>query len=399
MHLLTATYIINNLSNQINKKNTANIVLSNLDSLTQNTLAYFINSNLCQNARLALSKKNIHIYILDLDRKYDDTIFKKAILLKQYIIGIYINEKELPKSDQIILVKKPLNVAELKDAIDSAHKEIFKQTQVTPPISNSIATPESKIKHKDQTHRNLYNAIDDENIEDDIHLRYKAQRYVGNNKDINPKTDDLKKIYIQPEIYFYTHLIKAIKMAKSNNSNTIIKTSLGNIIFHYQENTLNHNIDKNKLKLLQTTPLIHPVSISFAKSSNFKKEHSLNASSFVWDTSIRTSKGRLPEFTSLTNPVLMSFWPNFSQLKIFRHSIPIAAAWSRQRISLIETASLLKIPQRYVFSLYCAMNALGYAKIADSQNPESDELYQAKNRNSASSTLFNRILTHIFKRK
>jgi hypothetical protein len=373
-------------------------VLSNLDLLTENTLAYFINSNLCQNAKLALSSKNIHIYIVDLDRAYDSEIIKKAELLKQYIIGIYINKKIDNKNDRLILVKKPLNVSELKNAIDKAHNKIFKIIQ-KPPTDTTLGTKnKTKFKHKDQTHRNLYNAIDDENIEDDIHLRYKAQRYVGNNKDVNPKHDDLDKIYFKADTYLYFHLINAMIKAKAKKSNAMIKSSLGNINYNYQDNSLSHNIDKNKLKLLQTTPLISSVRIEISSSIKTQNENFTNATNFVWDACIRTSKGRLPESTSLIKPVTMSIWPNFSQLKIFRHAIPIAAVWSRQRISLIETANLLKIPQRYVFSLYTAMNALGYTEILNNQENSVQTSIQNKNEQSKPSKLFSRILSHIFKR-
>ena len=375
----------------------ANIVLSNLDVLTENTLAYFINSNLCQNAKLALSNKNIHIYIIDLDRSYDSEIIKKAELLKQYIIGIYINKKIDLKNDRLILVKKPLNVSELKNAIDFVHKKIFNTSSKAIsdiPVKNITQT---RLKHKDQTHRTLYNAIDNEHIEDDIHLRYKAQRYVGNNKNVTPEQDNLDKIYIKAETYFYYHLIKAIAKAKEKKSNALIKNSLGIIYYNYQNNSLSHNIDENKLILLQTTPLINSVSIKITPFIKPQNENSVNATKFVWNTCIRTSKGRLPETTSLIKPVAMSFWPNFAQLTIFRYAIPIAAVWSRQRISLIETANLLKIPQRYVFSLYTAMNALGYAKILKNHDDTSQNS-MINTQQKSSSKLFSRLLSHIFKR-
>jgi len=378
------------------QKNKANIVLSNLDALTENTLAYFINSNLCQNAKLALSNKNIHIYIIDLDKQYDAEILNNAEAQQQYIIGIYINEAHLPKNSRLILVKKPLNVTELKDAIDSAHSKTFKT--VEQPIVDTRPKIVTKIKHKDQAHRNLYNAIDDENAEDDGHLQYKSQRYVGNNKDINPEKDDLKHIYFKTDKYFYFHLIKAVKSAIINKTNTVIKSSLGSIAYDFHKNSLNYNIGENRLKLLQTTPLISPVSVRFNKSTSQQSEYSANATNFIWETCIKTSKGRLPESTNLTKPVVMSLWPNFSQLKVFRHAIPIAAVWSRQRISLIETADLLNIPQRYVFSLYTAMNTLDYAKIKDLNELVKNNTRTEKP-SANSSKLFGRILGHIFKRK
>jgi len=81
-------------------------------------------------------------------------------------------------------------------------------------------------------------------------------------------------------------------------------------------------------------------------------------------------------------------------LQIFRYAIQISAVWSRNKMSLIETAKQLKIPQRYVFTLYCAMRSLGYASIENHNNiPEpATTIIQTSN-----SSLFTKILSHIFK--
>ncbi len=384
----------------MNRPNIANIVLSNLDTLTENTLAYFINSNLCQNAKLALSQNNIHIYILDLDRKYDEYLIQNVELHQQHIIGIHLDSEQNPLSNRMTLVKKPLNVSELTKAIDKVHQELFKPPVLPTPNKETKTKHSAKIKHKDQTHRNLYNAIDEEKNEDDIHLRYKAQRYVGNNEDVDPQTDDLQKIYINAENYFFSSLLEALSAGQSNRSTVGIKTSLGTMIYHYKENLISHDIEKNKLKLLQTTPLINQASKFSLNSSPPFKEHVMDAISFAWDTVIQTSKGRLPENTNLIKPVILLTWPNFTKLRIFRHAIPITALWSRQRISLVETAKLLVVPQRYVFSLYGAMNALGYAKIGkfeDEVTQKSKVIKPLSQQNN--SNFFSKIMSHLFKRK
>ncbi len=384
----------------MNKKTIANIVLSNLDTLTEQTLAYYINSNLCKNAKLALSQNNIHLYILDLDRKFDENLIQNVELHQQYIIGIHLDSEKTPLSKRMTLVKKPLNVSELTKAIDKVHQKLFKPPALPTPNKDTKPKQSAKIKHKDQSHRNLYNAIDEENKEDDIHLRYKAQRYVGNTKDVNPEKDDLQKIYINAENYFFSSLIKALSLGQEKRTNIGIKTGLGTLIFHYPENVISHNIEKNKLKLLKTTPLINQASLISLNSSTAMKNHVIDATNFAWDTTIQTNKGRLPKGTNLLEPVILLVWPNFTKLRIFRHAIPITAVWSRQRISLVETAKLLDIPQRYVFSLYSAMNALAYAKIGkfeDEITPKNKTVKPLPQQNN--STLFSKIMSHLFKRK
>ena len=81
--------------------------------------------------------------------------------------------------------------------------------------------------------------------------------------------------------------------------------------------------------------------------------------SAVWQTAVWTYRGRLPAGTSLTERVYLARWPNFTRLVALPHALRIAALWVEQPMSLAATASLLGVPQRFVFAFYGAAHALG----------------------------------------
>ena len=80
---------------------------------------------------------------------------------------------------------------------------------------------------------------------------------------------------------------------------------------------------------------------------------------FLWKLAVRTAKGRIPAGTDLRAPVSLRHWPNLSRLMPIRHALRISALWTKQPVSLMETAELLDIAPKYIFSFYSAARALG----------------------------------------
>ena len=83
--------------------------------------------------------------------------------------------------------------------------------------------------------------------------------------------------------------------------------------------------------------------------------------SLFWKVALWASRGRLPEGTSLTQPIFLRRWPNFTRLQVTPYAFAIAALWAEQPRSLLDTARHLQIPQRYVFAFYSAAKSLQLA--------------------------------------
>ncbi len=367
------------------------IELTNLDNTTKNTLHYFIKSNLCKNAVLA-EDNTFDLSILDLDIKYDNQVLENLKGSKNYIIALYISECNIKTNDNIFTLKKPINVSDLVTLINKVHDSKYNTvTKAIQSHSNEKTVLKTKI---DSSHSHLYNAVAPKKIKknNEIHLRYKAQKFVGSNKDINKDDIDISKIYLTDKKYLYYYLEKMRSLAQANKSHTILKTSSKSIFYNFRKKIFLYKLEKNQLKYLQSSILVDNPNIStiddIFDSDNMVP---INENEFIWQTSIQASKGRIPINTDIHKTVKMTNWPNFTKLQVFRYNIQICALWSQYKISLYDTAKQLNIPQRYVFTLYSAMNALGYLKIE-----KTDSITQIIETKSNNSSLFSRIIAHVF---
>lgn len=86
----------------------------------------------------------------------------------------------------------------------------------------------------------------------------------------------------------------------------------------------------------------------------------------LWKISLWSSRGRVPQGTSLTAPVRLRSWPNIPRLMSVPHSMRIAALWGVQPSSLLETAQKLDVPYRFVFSFYTACQSFGLVELQKS---------------------------------
>ncbi|MBI4740180.1 MAG: hypothetical protein HY777_01180 [Betaproteobacteria bacterium] len=74
----------------------------------------------------------------------------------------------------------------------------------------------------------------------------------------------------------------------------------------------------------------------------------------LWKLGMTTAKGRLPAGTDVNKVFFLKSWPNMTRFQRSPYSLRIAALWATRGASLLETARILEIPQRYVFAFYNA---------------------------------------------
>lgn len=369
-----------------------NIELTNLDELTKKTLSYFFSSNLCQYGKLSQSQAKTNLYIVDSHRKSDNINLSNLENSAQYAIVLHIDSEKPHTNNNVFYLKKPIDTFKLKSLVEHIYKKVYKNIIVTE------VTPKENVIIDDSQHSHLFNAINVE-TQEDIHLRSRAQKYVGSNKDIDIEDIDKHKgkIFLTETKYIYYYLKKAKKMAKTNKSNVIMKTFSGDVYYDFNKNIFMHNLEVNKVKLLQSSPIITEIKYYFIDDDSHQKStyvKSIDATEFIWESAIQASKGRVTENTDITKCVNMKTWPNFSKLQIFRYAVQISAVWSRHKLSLVETAKQLSIPQRYVFTLFFAMNSLGYAHIENKTERNENNSVLDKNKNSS---VFSKMLSHIFR--
>ncbi len=113
---------------------------------------------------------------------------------------------------------------------------------------------------------------------------------------------------------------------------------------------------------------------------------------FLWKIALWTSRGRLPQGTSLTDPVKLKQWPNLTRLQPIPNGLRIATILMDQPRPLRLVAKVLKVPQRHVFAFYTAVHAIGLTMDAGNEvnAPAEQNTQKHKHHN-----LFSRILKRL----
>ena len=387
------------------KKDKINIELSHLDNTTKKTLSYFFNSNLCKFGKLTPDQNITELYVVDYFGIINTDFLNKLKNNNRYAIVLHQNGDLIEEGENLLLLQKPLDPIKLNKLIETIYQKIHTLDSSIDNKNVKVADKNIKIQIvNDSEHNHLFNAVQNkknsksvtQSDKEEIHLRFKAQKFVGSNKDVDSNDIQNTKLYLTEKKYIYYYLKKAIEMAHSNKSDIKLSTFSDDIYYDRKNDKFIHNLKPTKLKFIQTAPLSAKTKLLFINNINLidsKYRQTIDSTEFIWSSAIIASRGRVPNDLNINMSVDMKSWPNFSKLQIFRYAIQISALWSKNKLSLLQTAKLLKIPQRYVFTLFCAMNSLGYAGLV-SDNIESSHSIPAKNK---SSSLFNKILSHIFK--
>jgi len=90
--------------------------------------------------------------------------------------------------------------------------------------------------------------------------------------------------------------------------------------------------------------------------------------SFMWDLTLATAKGRLPQNIKLEDPVYLDHWPNLSRLMITNDCFRIVALLVKSPRSSLDVAAELNIELGSVLDLVSACCAIGLAGQAKRQS-------------------------------
>jgi len=231
-------------------------------------------------------------------------------------------------------------------------------------------------------------------------LTVDTRMQVGTMQDIDPNDEaQAQKVKYQPERFFQATLARALRLAKEQGRFVQITTVSGNVVvFPGGQRVQPKFPSENGCRALCSLP-IRPDDIPMSILANDYVTTELNeypvtsAEALIWQVALFSARGRIPEDTALTNLVYMKSWPNMTRLSLFPHAMRIAALWANLPYSLIDTAKVLRIQQRYVFAFYSAAHALGIVGTTSGKRSESDRA--ALLGKSTEAGLFQRILAKL----
>jgi hypothetical protein len=117
---------------------------------------------------------------------------------------------------------------------------------------------------------------------------------------------------------------------------------------------------------------------------------------FIWRMALASSRGRLPEGTSLDQRFTLRRWPNLTRLMLFPHATQISAAWVSAPLSIREILDQLSLPQRYLFAFFSAASATGLLVEAEAERSPSARNNTAGQPPAPRRGLFRRLLKTLY---
>lgn len=211
-------------------------------------------------------------------------------------------------------------------------------------------------------------------------LDFTRPRGVARNR--RPRTaGSLSDIYYRPQNHLQGHFQSAVELALEKNAPVCVEgvwrpiTIFPDIRQVFVEESDKHLrplcILPQRRKWPQWRKDVTVTVLDDAQSDLARQSASLQPiDAFTWKLALWTSRGRVPEGTSLESPVSLERWPNLTRYLMTPHALRMAALWVEQPRSLSRTIATLEISQEHVFAFYSATHAIGLVR-QDTQGADS----------------------------
>jgi hypothetical protein len=310
-------------------------------------------------------------------------------------IILSIHDKEITGT---FYLKKPMEIEKLLKVLAKVKQRVEEQ------IRNQSEAKISLTKKSLQTvphDAKLSSEIAMEEEEESIH------DFCGHHADINPHNPaEVNKIYYTPSQYLQGFLTKAFVLGEQLETGGILLDGLHIPMILLPKNNqilCNYKFQDSQLRTMTLLPLsnshLQIQKLSGSELDDYLTRQQLMGQpldNFIWRVALWTARGRVPKGTDFHKKIVLLHWPNFSRLVVTPHALKISALWIAQPCSLLETAYLLQIPQRYVFAFYSAAHALQLAyeeRRIEQQRSGSRKLPPANTKRNLFQHLLARLLT------
>ena len=331
--------------------------------------------------------------------------------LKLPTIILSLNYKDIAGT---IFVRKPIEINDLL-------KNLVKITNPTVAAPHKLVQKESNSKI-DQRKSISNNA---ELITETSFAEQNAAQLYGNNKDINLNNkEEVDKLFYDTGEYLQGYFEYACGLSQElETGGLLIEGLYCPIILIAKQNRIlrSDEFNDNQLRTMTLLPLsnitvrhnqnsgktfkihlnekhgLNIVNLNESELAQYQKQYNLipqDLDGFLWLIALWTARGRLPKGTDLNKPVKLRNWPNFTRLIETPYALKIAAFWIYNPHSLLETARILEIPQRYVFAFFNAARAIRLAS-TNSNFDTSSSTTASFAKKHAKRGLFQRILTKL----
>jgi len=308
------------------------------------------------------------------------------------------------------LVRKPIQIEELLKALRKVKRLLEEPSRSA--TKSQVSDGKTAVSHSEKAKTQLKSTSSTIQQSPKLHhveLMADSEEkeiltgFCGHSPDIDPKNpEEYQKVYYDPSKYLQGIFEKAYAICQQLDDSSVFLEGLpSQIIMSPCQNKIfcNSSLKDNKLRTMTFLPLSTERTqiqiINKAKTELYLSKHRLISQPldrFLWKIALWTARGRIPEGTDLHKVIVLLNWPNFTRLEVTPHALEIAALWMTKKHSLLDTAKVLQIPQRYVFSFYSAAYAIRLAFVDRrlNQRPSTQESPTAHDKRN----LLQRILLH-----
>lgn len=316
------------------------VALLGMDKRSKDRMMAIFNMNFKGQCKYA-EPSHSDAVILDMDNKNIEAEwhqFKSSYPDKPAIIL----SKEHLKISGALYVAKPVKLAELLEALKiSSNKEISINLKTGKSFQKTAAALENRFQQPRKKNVNV------------------------NNLDI----------FYKPENFLQGKVIEAVNESKKTNKNVLLKCWPNRwfIIFPSTDQLLQNINDKQISKLnpdyLNENIIYNTSSFSINEFCNINniaisKAKITSINKFIWNITVKTALGRIPEGTSLDTVYQLSQWPNLPGLTYIPNATKISAFWIGQSLSINNIVGKLNIPQEDVLTYFSAVRSIGLLKQA-----------------------------------
>ena len=293
--------------------------------------------------------ENAHVFIFNFDHVDGQTLWEKyhkAYPSRPAIIMALTD----PNIANTVFLKKPFRIESLLDAL----RDIKTEKHQAPEPDLNIDT----LKRPE--------ALKLPTLGDD-------QEFVGNQKDIDlSNVASLANIYYKPSDYLQEQIFYASRISNTDKVAVQVAVKLNDkwelITFLPTLQGVFTTLTDFQLRVICTAPKycsetkLHRYSLEetlILENGPRTKTSIQKTAPFLWKVALWTSRGRIPEGTSLSAPMKLKQWPNFTRLHTTPNCMRISTLLMDDARPLKIVAKVLNVPQRHVFAFYSASYALG----------------------------------------
>ncbi len=392
------------------------VALVAMDRRMINLLELFF-QNYCMKRYYVEAEGKADLCILDLDGYQGRELWNEQV--RQYpkrpIILLAFNDPEI---SNVLVLRKPVTMKKLQTTLAEAREQLSAVQGKAPAIeaprpaltpSSPPETPPGKAGEPASVERPSAVGATSQAPEAETPSEAKASRaamlldemkdhpVIGSAPDIDgtdPK--QFPRVQFDPGSYLLGHVVQAVELAKKKDLPVRLEHPRGGITFYPDGRDVLVEMSERQLYILSSVPIqSRDVSIKTLKAPPVKGPgaESMSQGALLWQLTLWSARGRIPQTIQPTDLVVLRHWPNMTRLQGFPHAIRIAALLMQGPRSLIDTAGVLGVPQRFVFAFYSAASMVG---LAMPSRRSADKLFQAElpqqHRNQG---LFRRILNRL----